>query len=377
MTSARSTSAVHSIWPSASTCSSTSIPTSWTSSSRRSSPRSATSGLLFVNVPAFGRRRRVRGGVPDVPPRVARRRPTSAPCSGTCRSTSPDTPRTDTSCGRRPTGGSTGSSVRACGGRSRWSARCTTATTGTSSRAHRRASRSTSSRKARRRDLAGLAERIAASRHACARATAGRPRRRADIVSGLEGSVACAAGERRRRGPADPAPARRSDLLRPRTRPARAGAGRDPDVRRHGLYPPGHFYSPIPDLDAVKRDASRIFIRPDDVAGIDLRTDAQRARLETHRGALERCTRTTATPIRGCGIEPANDYFGHMDGLVLFGMLDDARAAAIRRDRFGLELGARARHARTVLRSATIECTFIEPYTDRLNGLLKPEDRDP
>ncbi len=140
------------------------------------------------------------------------------------------------------------------------------------------------------------------------------------------------------------------------------------------LYAPGHFYSPIPDLDAVTADAARIFDRPDSILGVDLRRDAQRARFESI------ATRWSEFPYYGAAdpqlrYRPDNDYFGHMDGLVLFGML-----VTIKPKRY-VEIGsgwssALVLDTRQRLLDRDLECTFVEPYPERLHGLLRPEDHD-
>ena len=45
--------------------------------------------------------------------------------------------------------------------------------------------------------------------------------------------------------------------------------------------PPGHYYSPIPSMREIVAQEDRIFDRPDDLVGLDLNGDAQRALFET------------------------------------------------------------------------------------------------
>jgi hypothetical protein len=140
------------------------------------------------------------------------------------------------------------------------------------------------------------------------------------------------------------------------------------------MYPSGHFYSPIPDLDAVRADAARIFNSPDSILGVDLRPDAQRSRFEAV------AARWAEYPYYGPAdpklrYRPNNDFFGHMDGLVLFGLL-----ATIKPKRY-VEIGsgwssALVLDTRERLFGRRLECTFIEPHPERLHGLLRREDRD-
>ena len=47
-------------------------------------------------------------------------------------------------------------------------------------------------------------------------------------------------------------------------------------IRENSMrWPPGHFYSPIPSLGAVRADEARIFTFPHQLPGIDLQLDEQ------------------------------------------------------------------------------------------------------
>jgi Methyltransferase domain len=163
--------------------------------------------------------------------------------------------------------------------------------------------------------------------------------------------------------------ARDRDLLAEELRTTRAAIGEESSPP---LYAPGHFYSPIPDLDSVTADAERIFAKPDEITGVDLRRDVQLATLASMSERWDDYP-YYAPGAANLRYRPDNDFFGHMDGLVLYGML-----TTVRPKRY-VEVGsgwssALVLDTRERLPDRTIECTFIEPYPDRLHALLRPED---
>jgi predicted O-methyltransferase YrrM len=144
--------------------------------------------------------------------------------------------------------------------------------------------------------------------------------------------------------------------------------------RRAGLYPPGHFYSPVPDLDEVRDRDAQIFDGPAELVGIDLRTDDQLA-------LVERLARYVvdqpfeAEPKDGLRYHFDNDYFGWGDGLVLFCMLRQLRPARVVEVGAGFSSALMLDTAERFLHPAP-ELVFIEPHPDRLRGLLRDDDTD-
>jgi predicted O-methyltransferase YrrM len=144
--------------------------------------------------------------------------------------------------------------------------------------------------------------------------------------------------------------------------------------RRCGLYHPGHFYSPLPDLDELRARDREVFDRPPQLVGIDLRDDAQLALVDRlRRYAHEQ----PFGPDPGPGLRYYfdNDYFGWGDGLVLFCMLRHLRPARL------IEVGAGFSSALMLdtaerFPDGRTELIFIDPFPDRLRGLLREEDRD-
>lgn len=144
----------------------------------------------------------------------------------------------------------------------------------------------------------------------------------------------------------------------------------------HALYPPGHFYSPVPNLDDVAR-------RPDpqaqpgggiDPQGVDLRIDEQvelLGRLAPELGDWP----YTSSPTSPTGLRyaPDNDYFGHTDGKLWYGLLRLLKPRRVVEVGSGwstaLLLDTVARHG------LDVELTCIEPFPDRLLSLTSADDR--
>lgn len=139
-----------------------------------------------------------------------------------------------------------------------------------------------------------------------------------------------------------------------------------------GAWLPGHYYSPIPDLDQVRARDEEIFAIPPSVVGIDFRPEAMLARLEEFAGFY------AEQPF---GEEPQGDlryglknrFFAWSDGIALYCML-----RSLRPRRF-VEVGsgwssALALDVTEKFLDGSMECTFIEPYAERLHSLLRPED---
>lgn len=139
------------------------------------------------------------------------------------------------------------------------------------------------------------------------------------------------------------------------------------------LYPPGHFYSPVPDLDAVREQEERIFADRDAFPGIDLRADEQLELARTLAEVTSDQPFVDAPGADGLRYGFRNDYFGYGDGLVLHGMLRHLRPKRL------VEVGSGFSSALILdtndrFLDGQLQCTFIDPYPERLQGLLRPED---
>lgn len=153
--------------------------------------------------------------------------------------------------------------------------------------------------------------------------------------------------------------------------------GQDPAASARWLTwrPPGHFYSPIPDINEIQSAHDILWPEklPTELPGIDLRPDQQ---LETFK-AIAKLARSHEISERKT--EPWRYYsdnvaYGPGDALVLHGMLRHIRPRRL------IEIGSGHSSAMTLdtvehYLGGNTELTFIEPYPDLLESLLRPGDR--
>jgi len=141
------------------------------------------------------------------------------------------------------------------------------------------------------------------------------------------------------------------------------------------FVPAGHFYSPLPSIDDVNRDARRLFAAPCRILpGIELNEPEQLALLEEIKSYYR------DLPFQG---ERSADrrYFyenrgySYSDAIFLYGMIRHAGPKRI------VEIGSG--HSSCVMLDtdelylgSRVDFTFIEPYPDLLLSLLRPEDLD-
>lgn len=135
-----------------------------------------------------------------------------------------------------------------------------------------------------------------------------------------------------------------------------------------------HYYSPIPRIDDVRRNEARIFNRQQShLAGIDLNVAGQLdvlKQIQAFYGELPFPERQS--PGRRYCLD--NKFFPHADAIVYYGLIRLLRPGRI------IEVGsgfssAVALDTNELFFGGAIRNTFIEPDTQRLDSLLKPEDR--
>jgi hypothetical protein len=140
--------------------------------------------------------------------------------------------------------------------------------------------------------------------------------------------------------------------------------------------PPGHFYSTVPNLDEIQRQADTLWpaVPTPELIGIDLAEQEQLA-------LFDKVAELASTlPVHHEKTEPWRYYSDNpsycgADALMLNGML-----RVIQPNRL-IEIGSGFSSAMTLdtvehfLGSKT-EITFIEPYPELLESLLRPSDRD-
>lgn len=159
-----------------------------------------------------------------------------------------------------------------------------------------------------------------------------------------------------------------------------SGAGRRASVFRagkaspeHERFPPGHFYSPIPSLDEVRRDAERIFRIPDALPGIELNVEEQLRFFESFAGSYKELP---FGPEKQQGLRYyfENSNYGYSDAICLYGMIRHLAPQRI------IEVGSG--YSSCVMLDTnelffdnSIACTFIEPNPALLLSLIKSEDK--
>ncbi|HEU4402476.1 MAG TPA: class I SAM-dependent methyltransferase [Candidatus Polarisedimenticolia bacterium] len=140
------------------------------------------------------------------------------------------------------------------------------------------------------------------------------------------------------------------------------------------LAPPGHFYSPIPDLEEIAARSARLFRRDvADCPGIDLRVEAQIDRLDrlaAYYGDLP----FPDAPGGSTRYHYDNGFFSHGDAIILYSTLRHDRPRRV------IEVGSGFSSAlmldvNELFLDESIRFTFIEPHPDRLLGLLTADDR--
>lgn len=142
-----------------------------------------------------------------------------------------------------------------------------------------------------------------------------------------------------------------------------------------GFVEPGHYYSPIPDLTAIRQDETRIFGEvPRKIAGIDLREMAQMELLKQF-AEIYPDIPFGEDPLPGLRYHYNNQSYAYSDAVILHCMLRH-----IKPRRF-IEIGSGYSSCVTLdtnqlFLGGQIRMTFIEPYTDLLMSLISDADRD-
>jgi predicted O-methyltransferase YrrM len=137
---------------------------------------------------------------------------------------------------------------------------------------------------------------------------------------------------------------------------------------------PGHFYSPIPDLEYVTTHASTIFnTSQKNVPGIILNDDKQ-ILLANKFSEYYQDIPFEDDPNHGLRYGFHNKFFSYGDGIILYSMLRYYRPKRV------VEVGSGFTSALMLdvnerFLDGEVEFTFIEPFPERLHSLLKPEDR--
>jgi len=136
--------------------------------------------------------------------------------------------------------------------------------------------------------------------------------------------------------------------------------------------PPGHFYSPIPDIDDINSPAIRANGRVESIPGVRLNERGQLDRAEEFaKNYPDMPFPEQAAP--GLRYHLDNQWFSYGDGVVLYSMMRDLKPRRI------IEVGSGFSSAAMLdvndrFFDGKIELTFIEPYPKRLRGVLGGAD---
>lgn len=137
------------------------------------------------------------------------------------------------------------------------------------------------------------------------------------------------------------------------------------------LYKNGHYYSPIPDYKEVKSRESILFSKDVAVHDVNIMSKSQSDSLANFlKYKLEFENLFDRNESR---YHPDNVFFNYADGFYLFGMIRDNKPKRI------IEVGSG--HSSTLMLDinemyfdGAIELSFVEPFPERLNSLLKDSD---
>lgn len=143
-------------------------------------------------------------------------------------------------------------------------------------------------------------------------------------------------------------------------------------VNPYGLHvPPGHYYSPIPDVADIKSRENKIFVT-DKIEGIDFNDRRHLELLASFKNYYSLISfNDHKTPT--ARYFSKNDMYGKSSAALLFCMIHDLKPRRI------IEVGSGFSSAlmldvNNTLFDNKIKLTFIEPYPQRLKSLLRTED---
>jgi predicted O-methyltransferase YrrM len=139
-------------------------------------------------------------------------------------------------------------------------------------------------------------------------------------------------------------------------------------------FVPGHFYSPLPDMNEILSKQEKLFDRTSrECLGIDIQEDNQLQildRLEIYYNELNFPDRLTESHR----YYYQNDFFSYADAIILYGMLRHFRPKQVVEVGSGFSSAVMLDTNDNFLDKQS-KFTFIEPYPDRLFNLLSETDK--
>ncbi|MBT2790446.1 class I SAM-dependent methyltransferase [Paraburkholderia strydomiana] len=142
-----------------------------------------------------------------------------------------------------------------------------------------------------------------------------------------------------------------------------------------GDIPPGHFYSPIPSLDDVRKEEGRLFdTTHKSMPGVDLREDEQLRLLQRFAGQYYGDMPFQARKVENLRYYFENPMFSYGDAISLYSMIRHLKPRQIVEVGSGFS-SAVALDTNDLFFNGQIQTTFIEPYNERLLSLLNQQDK--
>lgn len=148
-----------------------------------------------------------------------------------------------------------------------------------------------------------------------------------------------------------------------------------PSPRAELGWPAGHFYSPIPNLEDIRRRESALYPTPrPHVAGVTIDLGRQREVLRELAGYYDEMP-FPEQKQEGLRYYFDNPNFRHGEAIVLYGMIRWLHPRRIVEIGSGFSSSVMLDTNQKFFNNA-IDCTFIEPYPELLINQLFPGDRD-
>jgi len=145
-------------------------------------------------------------------------------------------------------------------------------------------------------------------------------------------------------------------------------------LRPTQVFPPGHFYSPFPDLEELRENEEEIFNIPESIPSVNLNEESQLRLLASFADYYKELP-FKDEKTEGFRYYFINDKYGYSDAIYLYCMLRHVKPNRI------IEVGSGYSSCVTLdtnehFLGNSLTCTFIEPYPELLESLLKDEERD-
>ncbi|MFK8060755.1 MAG: class I SAM-dependent methyltransferase [Polaribacter sp.] len=147
------------------------------------------------------------------------------------------------------------------------------------------------------------------------------------------------------------------------------------NFKKNACFPAGHFYSPIVNMDEIKSDQNRIWNSAEikDIEGIDLNTNKQLELVKEFENYYEDIP-YPEEQNNNFRYYFKNGFYSYTDAIFLYSALRHFKPKQI------IEVGSGFSSSvmldtNEMFFNNKINLTFIEPYPNRLNNLLKEEDK--